>query len=367
MTFLTSRFPPLQLARPLESFGASFSVELSSSLAFAPDTVLRATTGHSLRTLMRRHGWDALIKQLQYGATGKHSLSSTSKRVIAGRLGLHPDRIGCIFTDDLSKEIRRKESMAFVAQIGKAFDEVVGRPAADAGEWELLAAGLGPLSEDNPIHVLVREMAKVDALIAEVTALSQQGRAVEAEGKVSHLLKGVIGAWEVLVPGLPRRTSLLLDSTLRTLGTLERAFKGSKNTQGPSATGALALLDSSRKPLGHWFDELRRAVKCRDNLALEKYLSRTAVIRGKTISHDRLKAWASVQPKSVMPYAAMEAVVAAVPDASKRAYLQSRFLLARGLTFLADFLRSSTEQSGLSWQAAQFALAERYKKLFINS
>lgn len=254
--------------------------------------------------------------------------------------------------------------MAFFTQLDNTLEERLGGPSAVTGEWALLASGIGPLTDDNPLHVLVRESARLDALIAEASALSEQGEPEAAKAKVEHLLKGAAGAWKALLPGLTEDRSVLLDSTLRILCHFERTFTGGHNVPGPDEAAILALFRLSKKPLGHWFEELRHAVRCRDLLALEKYLSRTVLVRGTPISYDRLKVWASVQPNNVMPFDAMMAVVEAVPNKSMRGYLRSRFLLARGLTFLVDFLRSSPAGSAPTWQGSQSALAHRYSQLF---
>ena len=86
-TFPMSRFPPVPLERPLEVFGKSFDIELSSGLTSGPDKVLRAADGRSIQTLLRGEEKLRPMRQLRDGLQGRQRLSSTTKASV--RYGQH--------------------------------------------------------------------------------------------------------------------------------------------------------------------------------------------------------------------------------------------------------------------------------------
>ena len=111
----------------------------------------------------------------------------------------------------------------------------------------------------------------------------------------------------------------------------------------------MSLLNPLQKPLGNWFSELHLAVGCKNNQELACLLFRLRKLSdGKPNSHDRLKKWASVQLGNVMPVDGMKVVCSTVADATARDRLESRFLVARFLTFIVDMVRSSVESPDLS-------------------
>ena len=87
---------------------------------------------------------------------------------------------------------------------------------------------------------------------------------------------------------------------------------------------------------------------CKNNQELACLLFRLRKLSdGKPNSHDRLKKWASVQLGNVMPVDGMKVVCSTVADATARDRLESRFLVARFLTFIVDIVRSSVESPDL--------------------
>lgn len=132
-----------------------------------------------------------------------------------------------------------------------------------------------------------------------------------------------------------------------------------------SESKVLSLLNPRRKPLGNWFSELQSAVGCKNNQELASLLFRRKELMGeKPITHDRLKKWASVQPNNVMPVDGMRVVCSTVANATARNRLESRFLVARFLTFLVDTVRSSVESPDLSWDDAQMKVRMRYQAIY---
>ena len=127
----------------------------------------------------------------------------------------------------------------------------------------------------------------------------------------------------------------------------------------------MSLLNPLRKPLGNWFSELHLAVGCKNNQELACLLFRLRKLSdGKPNSHDRLKKWASVQLGNVMPVDGMKVVCSTVADATARDRLESRFLVARFLTFIVDMVRSSVESPDLGSGEAQMKVRARYQAIY---
>ncbi len=364
----SSGWPRAQtLARPLEVFGSDFEVHLSSGLTVTPDTLLREVCGRSLLSVLmdKKYGLRMAFRTLRDNIEEKRKSSSTTKStVLSAVLNAGPQISKSAIGSDSA--VAALAESVHVIGLFKAFsDDRLSDIQTDIGEWRAVCESYRQLNSADPFDVLVYHLERFEGLHRRAMRLHQLGSETDAAELLNPLLKGVVGAWNYLIPVMPRPTCILLDTSLRTLVELERAFRRSDDCARASQTAVLALLEPSRKPLGHWFKELQGALNCQNNLQIEtKLASRKVTVRGKPITHDRLKAWASVQPNNVMPLKAMEAVIGAVPDKAKSDYLWSRFLLARGLTFLCDFVRSSTEREGLTWESAQQALAQRYTELY---
>lgn len=342
VSFLTSRFPPVPLVRPLEVFGKSFCVELSSALTLGPNTVLRAAIGKSIQTLLREKGLLLPLKQLHDGFLGRHQLSSTTKATVR----------------------------AAVRPVGDWFVAVFDGAAVPAGlcdrsDWEGLAEAWGPTSSDNLLDVIVTSFIELDQFARSVaTCTSADGREAGKQ-MFDNRFGQVLPAWRELCPDVSLEGCLRIESNLLVVMNLETIARASAKPSSPWVSPTAELLDATSKPVGNWLRQLALAVKCTNNRELADLLARKEIYhhRGRAITHDTLKGWSAMKPGMLMSLAGCDALLRAVSNVEVAVKLRSRFVLARFLAFLCDFLRSSVRSVPPSWPEAQRMLLTRFRQL----
>lgn len=157
--------------------------------------------------------------------------------------------------------------------------------------------------------------------------------------------------WEVLV---------VLDATLEHLAWLEAQLP-MKNKKLWSNHGVTELIQPPTSPMRHWFDGILAQTEQPDLAELHRFLFRRGVVsRGKVISHDLLKKWASTQ--DLMPH---HAVVAVLEGCNQKVDVRKEHLrlwIARLLTFLCEQV-SAFSSKPIKQAAAQKAVYDRLVEL----
>ena len=341
-SFPMSRFPPVPLERPLEVFGKSFAVELSSGLTLGPDTVLRAAIGKSLQTLLREEGMLLPMRQLRDGLQGRHRLSSTTKASVRAALGPMGEQL-----------------------VGVLDGGPIPSALGQSSDWACVAATWGQPSRASSLDVLVESFIKLDKFVGTVAACASVNGRAAAERMLQGRFGQTLPAWRELCPDLSLEGCLRIESSLLVIAELEASPAAGGEGRMLVESPTLELLSPRAKPLGNWIRQVASAVKCANNRELADLLSRKRVLQkgGRAISHDTLKGWSAMKPGMLMSLAGCQSLLGAVPEIATVERLLARFALARFLAFLCDFLRSSVRSDVPSWPEVQRVLTERFKQL----
>lgn len=342
--FLVSAYPPVPLPHPLQVFGATFAVHISSALTLHPDTVTRAVMDTSLQTVIRardpnRHQF---LRKLHYVASKKHKLSKGMR--------------------DLT--LRELERFMPAPEIANALNHEPQRLPPDS-HWANLLKGL-PGGNGELFHDIAACLAACDAHGLYLQALVINGQHAQAEEHLRHLLGPAHEAWKSLNPTLSMRVMLLVEVALKTLAWLECQT----TTPGPNLTAqppslVASLLDPGHRPLGHWLREVCQAAGCHDLGALSNDLCfrEEAMHHGRPITHNLLKKW-SASKEVAMPAIALAPVLRAVRLKVPAQTLESLFYVARLLTFLCDLTRSGTLGAVPPWAEVQAQIKSRYVEAY---
>ncbi|MEJ6000710.1 hypothetical protein [Paucibacter soli] len=340
--FPTSRFPPVPLVRPLELFGASFAVEVSSHLCLGPDTVLRAAIGKSVQTLLRDEGLLGPFRQMRYALLGKHKLTETTRATVLRTLSpisssLAPMLDGARESDDLQSK----------------------------SDWQCVATAWGVLSEDNLLDVIVSSFVKLDELGDAAAVLKAADRHEDADALVAGRFSQTLPAWREICPQLSLEGCIRIETSLLVLTEVEAmcAQQQARHAKGDSVVES--FLDPKAKPIGHWCRQLLRDTKCNDLQVLSDLLERKQVRHQsqRSITHDTLKGWSAMRPGMLMSLKGCQSILEVVADKKARDQLVARFALARFLAFLCDFLRSSVRSDPPTWKHGQRMLLTRYLQM----
>lgn len=345
-SFPMSRFPPVPLERPLEVFGRSFDIELSSGLTLGPDTVLRAALGKSLQTMLREAGKLLPMRQLRDGLQGRHRLSSTTKATVRAALGPIGDQfIGVLDGGPIPSELDH------------------------SSDWACVAATWGAPSGTNALHVVVSSFIELDKFVGTVAACASVDGRDAAERMLQDRFGQVLPAWRELCPDLSLEGCLRIESSLLVIAELEASPVAGGEGRMLVESPTLALLHPRAKPLGNWIREVASTVKCANNRELADLLVRKDVRQksGRPMTHDTLKGWSAMKPGMLMSLDGCQSLLGVVPDKKVTDRLLARFALARFLALLCDFLRSSVRAELPSWPEVQGILMARFQQVASRS
>lgn len=336
-----SRYPPVPLERPLEVFGKSFEVELSTGLTLSPDTVLRAAVGKSLQTLLREDRKLLPIRQLRDGLLGRHRLSTTTRSTVQAAFG----PMGSQFIGVLDG-----------AAIPTEFTQV--------SDWSLLSATWDRDAHASSLGLVVGSFVKLDKFAEAVSQCALVSGRDAAETLLNDRFGPTLPAWRAFCPGLSLEGCLRIESSLLVIRELEAGTARGTGT-APIASPTVELLSPRAKPLGNWLRQVAAAVNCANNRELADLLARKAVLHkaGRPITHDTLKGWSAMKPGMLVSLEGCQALLSVVPSQEAAERLLARFALARFLAFLCDFLRSSSRSAAPSWAEAQQVLTTRFEQL----
>lgn len=332
-----SVYAPLELPHPLELFGRDFPLHISTHFTFNPDTLSRAVVDVSLDAGMRQHApaLHQLRRKLAYVLTGKHRPSRTTSRLIAK----HYERF------ESPDQIRR-------------WLQGSPTPAHPRSDWGAVLQGLGAHG-DQPLRLLCECLAACDAHALHVRALALSGEPAKAEAYVAALFQPDIEVWVDLNPTLLPKLYVLVEVALKATAWLECRLPqppGGPDTQVSCLDG---LLRPGSRPMAHWLQEVLQASRCRNLAQLANKLQWRSKYRGRALTHDRLRKWASCQAV-LMPHAAVYPTLAAVSNKRLAEVLHARFFAARLFTFLCAVLRAGTVGEQRRWDDVQQHLRSRY-------
>ncbi len=341
--FRVGSYPPLPLAHPLQVFGSTFAVHISTSLTLHPDTMMRAVMDRSMQTVIRAREptLHQFLRKLQYVASKKHRLSKGMRDLTVRELGRFMP----------------------ATEIEKALDHAPQRTAPDS-DWANLLTGLQGC-DGELFHDIATCLAACDAHALYLQALAVNGQHAQVEDHFKHLLGPAQEAWKSLNPTLNLRVLVLVEVALKTLAWLEcRTTTPDQNVTLQPISRVASLLDPGRRPLGHWLGEVCQASHCDDLKALSNALGlRKATHLRRPLKHDLLKKW-SASKVVAMPGTAVAPVLRAVRLKERAQTLESRFYVARLLTFLCDLTRSGTPGAAPLWAEVQTQINSRHAEAY---
>jgi hypothetical protein len=331
----------LKLYSPLRAFGTSFKVRLSGRLVLSPWTVLEASSGLSLPGALKKAAGERAGRDFVDALSGRRHLSTTSIAAVARAFG-----------------------PADEAAVASVLKNKRPPPEVDVlGDWDLVLHRLPPLPETDPLLVFSRCLAQFERL--SPLHPTRKGEATVSAGvdTLTQLFPDSVSSLDdfppstILLPGF-----VAVETALLALANAECTQFAVQHITEPTDIGLLRLLRSDRKPIGHWLQDVCDTLGCRNFVELANLLLRSgAKLRGKAISHDSLKGWASLKAGMLMSWAASGAVLSKVVEEDTLSWLRARFALARFLTFLADLMRSSTTAEPATFPQAQELLYRRYR------
>ena len=208
-------------------------------------------------------------------------------------------------------------------------------------------------------------LADCDAHVIFLMALMRHGDVARAREHIRHLLGPSEDAWKLLNPALGLQIMILVEVALKTLAWLEvRMSPPLQNPAGQPHSRVERLMATEHRPMGHWFTEVCDASKCKDLKELSDALLRQkATHHGRPIQYDLLKKW-SAYSQVAMPQVALKKVLQAVQLKDRAETLESRFYVARLLTFLCDVTRSATAGLAPTWAAIQAQIKSRHTEVY---
>jgi hypothetical protein len=356
-----SGYPPLKLPHPVELFGSSFQLRISTALTFSPDTLARAVLDTSMDAAVRKGlpKWHLLLRELAYIIDRKHTPTKTTKAVLMRQLApVLPE-----------EALRRALSGQEVA-------------TAQASDWAQVLKGLehrqereererrergespdGSDTGDGTLKALATCLAACDAHVLEhLWPLARQDKAA-ADLHLQSLFAEEHAAWRSLNPRLLIHVSLLVEVSLKALASLE--CRGPHPAAGPDPQTSCVdgLLSPGLRPIGQWLKEVCTASECKNLARLARRLEWRSKYHDRAISHDLLRTW-SGSKKGVMPAAAMTPVLAAVRHKNWADTLPNRFYVARFFTFVCDLLRAATIGEPPDWAVVQEQVRSRYAQAY---
>ena len=339
-----SVWAPVSLARPLSVFGAKLEVHLSASCTLNPSTAMEVVMDTSLLTFLRTENPALLqsLKTLIYAGTGKHRPSETTRKVIKQNLRLtDPEAIAAIL------------------------DGREPPPAPPHSDWRTVLLGMGE-GEGNFVRDIATTLASWDDQALHIRELVRAGQQDQAHAHTAALMGTGTLAWEELNHQLLRapQVLVLVESGLQTLARLMCGVDMPSMDLPSRESQITELLETRRRPLGHWLHEVTLASDCKSLPELAQSLLRAdARHHDRAISPDLLKKWSS--SKSIaMPQTALIPVLLGVRDEERAKTLKDRYYVARFLTFLCDLTWAGIPGETPDWADIQARLKDRYSQVY---
>ena len=298
----------------------------------------------SLLTFLRTENPALLqsLKTLIYAGTGKHRPSETTRKVIKQNLRLtDPEAIAAIL------------------------DGREPPPAPPHSDWRTVLLGMGE-GESNFVRDIATTLASWDDQALHIRELVRAGQQDQAHAHTAALMGTGTLAWEELNHQLLRapQVLVLVESGLQTLARLMCGVDMPSMDLPSRESQITELLETRRRPLGHWLHEVTLASDCKSFPELAQSLLRAdARHHDRAISPDLLKKWSS--SKSIaMPQTALIPVLLGVRDEERAKTLKDRYYVARFLTFLCDLTWAGIPGETPDWADIQARLKDRYSQVY---
>lgn len=289
---MSTPFQPVEILRPLGSYGRPLNLEPAISKAPNPEFLVWLMTGHASHQAYVRHEAGAQYKNLENLIRGRHKVSLTTKQLLTGILGFSIQDI-----------------------------EKLGGSAPDGPLMPGILAGF--------------QMVEVLPMRCTSGILDQE---IPCRCCGHNLLDDVDAWWSEQVPGMGQAESHFAERLLHVVmgaGLIERILTSLLGQAELSLSRLADLADPSRHPIGHWLAEAQLAMSC-DSLAA---LATTMQLRensGGSFSHGRLKKWSAGQ--DVMPLEAGSAIADACGQTKNWGW---RLIAARTIALVTDFVAAA--------------------------
>lgn len=342
--------PPLLLARALELFEPACATAGTVARCLPdPDTATLIAVGQSLDGIVRRLRPDEhlAMRKTKYILEGQHQPTATTLEVIAQTFA--PVMPHETTTRLLRGELAESDLPRFLP-------------------WREFQRATGPLPADSantPFGEMVAYLVGREAFYARLFHHERAGRSSpERDNMEKRRLEG-LQSWRSLNPGLMLTVFPLVEELLHGIAWLEER----QHPSGNHESIVLALLETKRRPMGHWLHAVARASGARSLDGLQQVLFRLGVrYKGENkedpfIKTDTLKKW-SASRQMLMPPEALSPVLGGVPE-GQRLLLEGRYFLARVLSFLMALVRAGTQGEAPSWVEAQDQLKRRYTEVYL--
>ncbi|MCG2593016.1 hypothetical protein LZ009_09505 [Ramlibacter sp. XY19] len=317
--------------RPLEAFGSTFKVHLSTALTFSPETLCHVVCDSSIPNLVRRSdkpqvaGFYGVLRKLAYVADGKHNLSPGLRSLT-------------------------KAYLAPIMPAARVETLLDGKSSERTTGWRTVAHATGP-AEGDVLHDVAVRLAMCDEYCFVLEDLVRNGQKSTAE----ELLKEVFSSAELALAsveeGILVNVMPPIETALSTLAWLDCAH----DDFDPAAVSIINdVLDIRRRPMGNWLAMVCKLSDCSD---LPELSLRTG------ISLSTLKKWSS-SAKSVLPNRRLPEVLKAVRSRGRAERLENLFGVTRLLTFICDLWRAAAVGEPPSWPRTQGYIMSRYAEAY---
>ncbi len=235
-------------------------------------------------------------------------------------------------------------------------EELQFLPNSLSTPWRLLFRTLRRSFSRLERRLLVR-LALYDRIAHQIASAPDESERLRRQRRA---FQPSVQYWSQTEFQMPWEALTVLDTTLEHLAWLENQLplEGKKIWTNDTVT---ALLHPKRRPMRHWFDSLLEQTATRDLAELHRLLLRRGVLsRGKVISHDLLKKWASTQ--ELMPHHAVVAVLEGCNQKVDGDKEHLRLWIARLLTFLCELVGAFSAKP-IEQAAAQKSVYDRLLQL----
>ena len=321
----------MQLMRPLEAFGSTFKVHLSTALTFSPETLCQVVCDSSIPNLLRRSdkpqaaGFYGVLRKLAYVVGGKHRLSPGLRSLTKAYLTpvMATERVDALLAGTCNER---------------------------SSSWRTVAEGTGP-TEGDLVHDVAIRLAMCDEYCFVLEDRVRSGQKSMAE----ELLKDVFSSAELALAsveeGILVNVVPPIETALSTLAWLDCAH----DDFDPEAASIIDdVLDIRRRPMGNWLAMVCKLSDCSD---LPELSQRT------DISLSTLKKWSS-SAKGVLPNRRLPEVLKAVRSKVRAERLENLFGVTRLLTFICDVWRAAAVGEPPSWPRTQGYMKSRYAEAY---
>lgn len=320
----------LQLMRPLEAFGRTFKVHLSTPLTFSPETLCQVVLDSSLPNLLRHSAkpqaaaFHGVLRKLAYVESGKYKLSR----------GL--------------RSLTKSHLTAFMPS--ERVDALLEGVSERSSGWRTVAQATGP-TEGDLLHDVAVRLAMCDEYCFAMEDLMRSGLKPEAE----QLLKEVFAAAELALGSTEDGILVTVVPAVETaLSTLAWAECANDDFHPEAASIVDDILHCRHRPMGNWLAMVCQAAGCSD-------LPELAVRTGVSLS--TLKKWSS-SAKGVLPNRRIAEVLKPFRSERRRERFENLFGVTRLLTFICDVWRAACVGEPPTWPRTQEYIRSRYAEAY---